>query len=208
MLPKSKNNFQSLNQMSVCKLQAEAWCVFVRQGAVCVCVCTLHDEAESKYLQEHILCAFSFWHCSSPGCEDYLDRPAGDCKQLNVYGFFSSYIQAVSSSSCTHTFLCGLMLLENFGCSGGFNSEINLFMWKSYTKHKSFRFYYTRLLSYNWLPEIVGLRKLSTRSEGQLAAVGQMRGCAEGCWRAAAWAPVLTGLSWRRRRRRRRESVL
>lgn len=47
-------------------------------------------------------------------------------------------------------------------------------------EHKSCSFYYTRLLSYNWLPEIIRLYKLSTKSKGQRAVIGQMRCYAEG----------------------------
>lgn len=82
LLSQSKNKFQTFKSDGQWKMQVQAWCV-----------CTLHDGAESKYLREHILCAVRFWHCSAPGCEHYLDGPAGDCKYLNVYRAFSSYIQ-------------------------------------------------------------------------------------------------------------------
>lgn len=98
LAPQSKNKFRSFKSDGQCKLQVQA-----------CCVCTLHDGAQSKYLREHILCTFKFWHCTALGCEGYLDRTAGDCKHLNVYRRFSSYIQTPSSLSHAHTFLCALL---------------------------------------------------------------------------------------------------
>lgn len=69
-----------------------------------VCVHYMMELNQNIY-RSHILRAFGSWHCSAVGCEGYLERPAGDCKHLNVYKAFSSYIQTPSSLSHTHASL-------------------------------------------------------------------------------------------------------